>query len=383
LKHFSAVIISVHSCPVNILSDSTLHSEDRGESIDLGFSHGTSFRNFRRKTNEDRRGPTLLIYPKLEPGIMADRSNFWKMVGRTKPGKLRVFADSELRDCEDYFLEIQSNPTLPPNEIITASERLALIRSEIDLRHSDAKHRQTQRLARWAIAFGMVSMAAAISSGVAQFFTHKPIHETLLATGEPIVAAPSATELVTPTTPTQELTATPPAATLELSAVSPTAMLEVGTTPSILTPELAPAPELAPVPTPRGTPPDIKPVYVKQTTPPPKKSQAQKFTPIKAPEAADRPGTLSISTAKTLATYAPRPKYPYEARSRHITGRGVCVVEVDPGSGSVTSASMASGSGNPALDKAALSAFRQWRFRPGSVSKVRIPITFTTTGAQY
>ena len=70
------------------------------------------------------------------------------MVDRTKPSKLRVFAESELRDCEDYFLEIQSDPTLPANEIITASERLALLRSEIDLRHSDAKHRKTQRLAR-------------------------------------------------------------------------------------------------------------------------------------------------------------------------------------------------------------------------------------------
>ena len=33
--------------------------------------------------------------------------------------------------------------------------------------------------------------------------------------------------------------------------------------------------------------------------------------------------------------------------------------------------------------RAALIAFRRWRFKPGSVSKVRIPITFTTTGAQY
>jgi hypothetical protein len=154
---------------------------------------------------------------------MADRSNFWKMVDRTKPSKLRVFAESELRDCEDYFLEIQSDPTLPPNEIITASERLALIRSEIDIRHSDAKHRQTQRLARWAIAFGIVSMAAAITSGVAQFFAHKPTRETWPATiGAPIVATPSARELPTPT---QELTAASPAAML--TAASPTATPEV------------------------------------------------------------------------------------------------------------------------------------------------------------
>ena len=294
---------------------------------------------------------------------MADRSNFWKMVDRTKPGKLGVFPESELRDCEDYFLEIQSDPTLPPNEIITASERLERIRSEIDLRHSDAKHRQTQRLARWAIAFGMVSMAAAVTSGVAQFFAHKPTHEILLATGEPIAATPGARELPTPT---QELTAT-----------SPAAMPELGATPSTLTPELTPAP------TPRGTPADIKPEYVEKTTPPQKKTQAKKVPPVKAPQAAARPGTMSISTAKALATYAPRPQYPYQARSRRITGTGVCVVEVDPGSGSVTRASMASSIGKPVLDNAALSAFRQWRFKPGSVSKVRIPITFTMAGAQY
>jgi protein TonB len=92
---------------------------------------------------------------------------------------------------------------------------------------------------------------------------------------------------------------------------------------------------------------------------------------------------MSISNAKALATYAPRPQYPYEARSRHVTGSGVCVVSVDPGSGSVTDASMAQSIGNPILDNAAVSAFKQWRFKPGTVAKVRIPITFTMTGASY
>src|SRR5206468_9918794 len=96
-------------------------------------------------------------------------------------------------------------------------------------------------------------------------------------------------------------------------------------------------------------PPDIKPEYVEETTPPPKKPQAQKFAPIKAPQAAGRPGTLSISSAKALATYAPRPQYPYEARSRHVTGSGVCVVEVGP-IGSLTSAAMAQTIGKPSSD---------------------------------
>src|SRR4029077_6283157 len=141
-------------------------------------------------------------------GIMADRSNFWKMVSRTKPGKLGVFPESELRDCEDYFLEIQSDSTLPPNEIITASERLTLIRSEINLRHSDAKHRQTQRLARWAIAVGLVSVAFAIISGVAQCLANKPTPENWpAAIGTPAVATPTPMELPSPT---PELTAATP-----------------------------------------------------------------------------------------------------------------------------------------------------------------------------
>jgi protein TonB len=147
------------------------------------------------------------------------------------------------------------------------------------------------------------------------------------------------------------------------------------------TEEPTPPPEDIPLPEP-PPPPEIQPEFVEETTPPPKKPTAQKFAPIKAPQAAGRPGPMSMSSAKALATYAPRPQYPYEARSRHVTGSGVCVVEVAP-SGSVSSASMAQSIGNPILDNAAVSAFRQWRFKPGSVSKVKIPITFTMTGASY
>ena len=96
---------------------------------------------------------------------MADRSNFWKVVDRTKPSELRTFAESELRAFQDYFLELQSDSTLPPDEIITAAERLTLIRSEIDLRHGDAKHRQPQRLARWAIGVPTISPLPAYATG--------------------------------------------------------------------------------------------------------------------------------------------------------------------------------------------------------------------------
>src|SRR6266699_1617653 len=125
-------------------------------------------------------------------------------------------------------------------------------------------------------------------------------------------------------------------------------------------------------------PPEIKPEFVEERTPPPRPPPAaqQKFTPIKAQ-------AMTMSRAKALAVNAPRPQYPYEARSRKITGSGICVVTVDAASGNVTEGSMTQSTGSPILDNSALSAFRQWRFRPGTVSQVRIPITFTMTGASY
>lgn len=94
-------------------------------------------------------------------------------------------------------------------------------------------------------------------------------------------------------------------------------------------------------------------------------------------------GSMSISSAKALAVYAPRPAYPFEARSRRITGSGVVAVTVDTASGRVTDATMAQSIGNASLDNSVVSAFRQWRFKPGTVAKIRIPVTFTMAGASY
>jgi hypothetical protein len=150
---------------------------------------------------------------------MADRSSFWKMVDRTKPSKLQVFQESELRDCQDYFSEIQCDSTLPTNEIMTASERLILIRNEIDRRHNDAEHRQTQRLARWAIAAGVGSVAAAVISGVAQYLSNKSTRENWPVSVEaPTLVAP--TPMILPTA-TPWVTAAPTVAAF--SAPTPTA----------------------------------------------------------------------------------------------------------------------------------------------------------------
>ena len=121
---------------------------------------------------------------------------------------------------------------------------------------------------------------------------------------------------------------------------------------------------------------EIKAEPVEETTPPPRRPKRLKTAPVTPPQVADRPATMSISSAKALAIYAPRPDYPSEARSQRIIGSGVCIVSVDPRSGRVTEASMAQSTGDLRLDNAAISAFRQWRFKPGTVSKVKIPIEF-------
>ncbi len=89
-----------------------------------------------------------------------------------------------------------------------------------------------------------------------------------------------------------------------------------------------------------------------------------------------------MSSAKAQALFSPRPEYPYEARRQHKTGSGVCVLTIDA-SGSVSDATMASSTGSDILDNATMSAFKRWRFKPGVFTRVRVPITYTLTGAQF
>jgi periplasmic protein TonB len=145
--------------------------------------------------------------------------------------------------------------------------------------------------------------------------------------------------------------------------------------------EPTPPPEDIPLPEPPPMP-EVQPEFQEETTPPPKRPPSAKIAPVKAPTVARPSGMQSISTAKALAINSPRPEYPYEARSRKIMGSGVCVVSVDA-SGNVTDATMVQSIGSPILDNSAVNAFRRWRFRPGVAPKVKIPITFTMTGASY
>jgi len=159
---------------------------------------------------------------------VGDQPGFWKIVEASKPEKLRALSDEEIRDCQNYFLETLDS-TLPAYESVTASLRLIILRAEIDLRHSDARHRQTQRLARWAIGVGILSAAvilsavAAIVFGLANRPTPEPVPATATeATEIPAIIVPTPAALPTTTpTPAALATTTPaPTASLARSVVS-------------------------------------------------------------------------------------------------------------------------------------------------------------------
>lgn len=109
-------------------------------------------------------------------------------------------------------------------------------------------------------------------------------------------------------------------------------------------------------------------------------SKTRSFTPIRTARQASI-GFTANPIALTLR--APPPEYPYEARSRHITGSGIAELRIDPITGFVEDATMEQSIGNSMLDHSAINAFRRWQFKPGTARKIRIPIRFLITGAEY
>lgn len=151
-------------------------------------------------------------------------------------------------------------------------------------------------------------------------------------------------------------------------------------TPNEPAPEETPPPEDIPLLVP---PTPIEDSLFTEATPPPILRKSPARAPILRKTNPGPAVPVSVGAAKVAALNAPRPDYPYEARRQHATGSGVAVLYIDQATGVVTSVSMTQSTGNAILDNATVSAFRRWRFKPGTISAVRTPITFTMTGAQY
>jgi TonB family protein len=86
--------------------------------------------------------------------------------------------------------------------------------------------------------------------------------------------------------------------------------------------------------------------------------------------------SASPSVSLPVATYTPQPVYRPEWAKQGLSGKGVVLVTIDPKTGTVAGVRMLQSTGNALLDGAALDAYSKWRFKPGSVPQVKMPIEF-------
>ena len=85
-----------------------------------------------------------------------------------------------------------------------------------------------------------------------------------------------------------------------------------------------------------------------------------------------KPITMTQEQLGKLATYKPQPQYPVQARERHLSGAGFFVLFVMIQTGIVKDVQIEQSTGSAILDSAAISAFKQWRFKPGALSPTKI-----------
>lgn len=81
--------------------------------------------------------------------------------------------------------------------------------------------------------------------------------------------------------------------------------------------------------------------------------------------------------------YKVGPRYPREMMRSGIGGTGRYRMLVDVKTGKVTSVAILKSSGSDELDREAFFTLRRWRFRPGKITKVDLPITWQASGTVY
>lgn len=96
------------------------------------------------------------------------------------------------------------------------------------------------------------------------------------------------------------------------------------------------------------------------------------------------PGSAPLKDAISMnvVVHQVPPEYPFEALRSHITGHGILFGLVDYKAGIVISVRMEKSTGSKILDQAALSAFRQWRFKSRTTRQFRVPINYGMVGSR-
>jgi TonB family protein len=70
------------------------------------------------------------------------------------------------------------------------------------------------------------------------------------------------------------------------------------------------------------------------------------------------------------------PLYPYADRARWHEGTGLFRLTLDQNTGEVIQVRVEKSTGYKTLDHSAISALRQWRFRPGKYKILHVPVDF-------
>jgi TonB family protein len=89
------------------------------------------------------------------------------------------------------------------------------------------------------------------------------------------------------------------------------------------------------------------------------------------------------SASKADVVYRVTPRYPSRFQRAHIGGTGRFRMNIDFNTGKVRSVTVMKSTGSYGLDKEAVFALRQWRFKPGKRTTVDMPITFHTGGTLH
>ena len=87
----------------------------------------------------------------------------------------------------------------------------------------------------------------------------------------------------------------------------------------------------------------------------------------------------SAQLKRSFAVSTPQPSYPYAARKDGAEGRGIFRLVVDP-QGNTRSVEILQSTGHIPLDSAATKALKEWRFKPGRVQELVVPVLFTMHG---
>ena len=90
---------------------------------------------------------------------------------------------------------------------------------------------------------------------------------------------------------------------------------------------------------------------------------------------------LAAADAKAATLSSPKPVYPLAARKQHWTGAGVFVCHIRP-DGTVASVDVGRSTGHQVLDQAATAALQHWKFQPGKMEAVNVPIVFGMNGSR-